>query len=294
MNRYCPAFLLLFFFSCKQKIKPPGLLPVNYTTKSYVEVGKIMDTIKTPYVIDVENNGKRIVFIGCVHDADSSHPQFNIIGSYFTGMKPQVVFNEGGQVADSVHYATLGEAIKKDGETGALKFYAGKAGIQMMNGDLDAKTGFALALKTQPKEHLFLYYVIERIAIPWHYRASHNENFDSVFNRVIKNYFIKNGFPLTEEERSIRYFKYLYRKHTGKDFDSKDFDMEAFDYLNDNCQFCAVGRKSKMIRDSVLLSKIDHALNQYDRVMVTFGHGHALAIEPALKEIINSKSTIHE
>jgi hypothetical protein len=44
-----------------------------------------------------------------------------------------------------------------------------------------------------------------------------------------------------------------------------------------------------VVRDSVLLTKIDQSLDRYDRVMVTFGHGHALAVEPALHQIINRR-----
>jgi hypothetical protein len=43
------------------------------------------------------------------------------------------------------------------------------------------------------------------------------------------------------------------------------------------------------VRDSVLLTKIDKALDTHDRVMITYGHGHALAVEPALRQIINRK-----
>jgi hypothetical protein len=83
----------------------------------------------------------------------------------------------------------------------------------------------------------------------------------------------------------------LFRKHVGTPFKPEvSFDnIEKFDYINGNCKFCAIGRTSKVVRDSVLLSKIDRALDRYDRVMVTFGHGHALAIEPALHQIINKK-----
>lgn len=252
----------------------------------------MMDTVKTPYVIDIAGkDGRRIVFVGCVHDADSAHPQFSIIGKYFADLKPQVVFNEGGQVAESTHYATVSEAIRKDGETAVLKYYADRAGVKMLNGDMDAKTEFALTLKKQPKDDLYLYYVIERIAIPYHYGAYPNERFDSVFNRIIETYFIKNGFPLSPEERTLGYFKELYKRSTGNVFDVTSFDLEAFDYINDSCKYCAVGRVSKMTRDSLLLSKIEAALDQYDRIMVTFGHGHALAIEPALREIVNRKRT---
>lgn len=262
----------------------------TYTVLDYVKVGKMMDTVQTPYVIDVAGKeGKRIVFIGCVHEADSTHPQYGVIEKYFSNLKPQVVFNEGGQMADSIHYATVNEAIRKDGETAVLKYYADKAGVKMLNGDMDARTEFALTLEKQPKEDLYLYYVIERIAIPYHYGAYPHESFESVFNRVIEKHFIKNGFPLSATEKELRYFKDLYKQKTGQEFEVTDFDLEAFDYINDNCKYCAVGRVSKMTRDSVLLSKIDAALNQYDRVMITFGHGHALAVEPALKEMVQKK-----
>lgn len=267
----------------------------NYTLVDYVSVGKIMDTVKTPYVINAAGRyGKHVVFIGCVHDADSTHPQFNIIGKYFEFLKPQVVFNEGGQIADSIHYSSVSEAIQKDGETAVLKYYADKAGIKMLNGDMDAKTEFSVTLKKQSKEDLYIYYVMERIAIPFHYGAYGQQGFDSVFNRIIEKYFVKNGFPLTEQERALGYFKELYKKNTGKEFTIAGLDLEAFDYVNENCKYCAVGRVSKITRDSVLLSKIDAALNQYNRVMITFGHGHALAVEPALKEIVNKKRRLNK
>jgi hypothetical protein len=281
--------LIVLMLSCKSVVRKPEQVQ-NWTTRSYVEVGKMMDTVKTPYVIDVKSDrGKRIVFIGCIHDADSTHPQFNRIRDYFPDFKPQIAFNEGGQIADSIHYSTIGEAIQKDGETAVLKYYADKAGIKMMNGDIAPGTEFALTLKKHPKEDLYLYYVMERIVIPYHYEAYEQEKFESVFDRIVEKHFVKNGFPLSTAEKKLSYFKDLYKRNTGKEFDLNSFDLEEFDYINDNCKYCAVGRISKMTRDSVLLSKIDMALNQYNRVLITFGHGHALAVEPALKEIVNKK-----
>lgn len=289
MTKYCFVFSLLLCFSCNRADKTAENTSTHYTTKSYVDVGKLMDSVKAPYIIDVGYGHKRIVLIGCMHDMDSSHPQFAAIEKYFSELKPQLVFNEGGQVPDSIHYTGINDAIKENGETGALKFYADKAHINMLNGDLDARTEFALTLKKQSKDNLFLYYVVERIAIPYHYGAYKNEAFEAVFNRLVAQHFVKNGFPLSAEEQTIEHFKALYSKNFGKNFDVRDFDLEAFDYINDDCKFCAVGRLSKTTRDSILLSKIDDALNQYDRVMITFGHGHALAIEPALKEIVIKK-----
>lgn len=283
------VFILVLVVSCNSAIKD-SKQNKTWTTRNYVEVGKMMDTVKTPYVIDVAGaNGKRIIFIGCVHDAKSTHPQFSIIEKDFADLKPQLVFNEGGAIANKVHYATIDQAIQKDSETGVLKYYADKGGIKMLDGDMQAKTEFKLTLQKQPKEDLYLYYVMERIVIPYHYGAYGDEEFENVFNCIIEKHFIKNGFPLSVKEKKLSYFKDLYRRNTGEKFDLTNLDLEAFDYINDHCKYCAVGRVSKMTRDSVLLSKIDVALNQYDRIMITFGHGHALAVEPALKEIVNRK-----
>ena len=61
------------------------------------------------------------------------------------------------------------------------------------------------------------------------------------------------------------------------------------DYVNPNCKYCKIGRESKVVRDSVLLEKIQFELKSNDRVMVVFGHGHILAIEPALKKLMEKQ-----
>ena len=90
------------------------------------------------------------------------------------------------------------------------------------------------------------------------------------------------------DEQDVAYFEELYLKYVGTPFKAElNDEIELFDYINGgDCEFCAIGRASKMVRDSMLLDKIDRALNDYDRVMVTFGYGHALAVEPALKQIV--------
>ncbi|GAB3759104.1 hypothetical protein [Spirosoma pomorum] len=96
---------------------------------------------------------------------------------------------------------------------------------------------------------------------------------------------------MTKQEQSLDYFKALYQAKVGEPFQlALNEATEKFDYVNGNgCYYCAVGRASKMTRDSVLLANIDQALDRYDRVMVTFGHGHALAVEPALRQLVQRK-----
>ena len=161
--------------------------------------------------------------------------------------------------------------------------------IKMMSGDILDSLEYKMMLKKIPREELYLYYAMERIIGPYMMGAYREKSFEENVKIKVPNWFVAEGFPLAKNERDLAYIKTLYKKYIGKDFDIKTADIEAFDYVNDNCKFCAIGRISKEVRDSVLLSKIDAALDQHDRVIVTFGHGHALAVEPALKAIIERK-----
>ncbi|WP_420149187.1 hypothetical protein [Spirosoma sp.] len=262
----------------------------QFHTINYTDVGKRMEQVQPPYVIDVANGSKRLVFIGCTHVRDSTHKQFTVIQQYFSQLKPQVAFNEGGQMNKSLRYPRVNKAILDAGETGCLKYLSDQAGIRLVNGDTPDSLEFALTLKRYPKEELYLYYVMERIVIPYLSMGSQQESFESYFNEVITS-FVQDGFPLTSNEQSLSYFKELYQKYVKRPFVLRlNEDVEKFDYVNGgDCHFCLIGRVSKMTRDSILLTKLDQALDHYDRIIVTFGHGHALAVEPALKQIIAKK-----
>ncbi|MBL7816615.1 MAG: hypothetical protein JNL70_16460 [Saprospiraceae bacterium] len=280
-------FLLFLIIGCQQTVKTTNdNTTTHYVTKTYVEVGRLFDSITPPYIIDLTNGNKRLVFVGCEHQLPDTHRQFKIIEQYFNELNPQITFNEGGQWADSIKFASKKAAILRGGEAAFLKYLSDSIGIKMMNGDMTEKEEFALTSRYHTQEEWYLYYMIERIVIPYHYETGRKASIDSVFSKTTRGYFAKHGFKMTPEQYSFEHFKKVYEKYLKKPFDINNFDIEAFDYVNDNCHFCAIGRTSKMVRDSVLLSKIDKAFNQYDRIMVTFGHGHALAVEPALKSII--------
>jgi hypothetical protein len=283
MNKLYAVASLVILASCHRSTEN-----ITYKTRDYLTVGKMMDTIKPPYIVDAHNGTKRVVLMGCDHNRDPDHPQFASIERYFNELKPQVTFNEGGQVADSIHFTDVKDAVLKHGETGVLKYLSDRAHIRMMDGDMADSVEFKIMLKKYPKDSLLLYYVMERMVIPYLNGAYGKMPFETFYSKAMKKWFVEPGFPLDEKEQSFDHFKDLYRKFVGEDFKLEmNKNIERFDYVNGgNCAFCALGRASKMARDSGLLSKIDKALDTHDRVMVTFGHGHALAIEPALRQIV--------
>ncbi len=279
----------LLTIGCRSK-QSQNTLSRPFRTIDYVTVGQRMPQVQTPYIIDVANRSKRLVFVGCDHVRDSTSVQFKALQYQFTQLKPQITFNEGGAVNESHHYSSLNKAAYEAGETGCLKYLSDQAGIRLLNGDTPEKIEFALALHNYPRQELYLYYVMERIVIPFLSIENQPVPFERYFKEGVAS-FVGHGFPLASNEQSLAYFKALYGQYMKRPFVLALTDeVEQFDYLNGgNCHFCALGRRSKMIRDSILLTKLDQALDQYDRVMVTFGCGHALAIEPALSQLINKK-----
>ncbi len=295
LRKYAVSFLAgLFFFlsACNGEKQKNTEKRESSVPRDYVAVGKLMDSISAPYVIDVRDGLKRLVFIGCVHEKDSMHPQFKLIEEVYADLKPQIAFNEGGEIPDDMRFSSFNEAIRIDGETGVNKFCADRLGIKLLNGDTPDSLEFVLNARRNDVRKLFVYYVVERMAIPYKYGAYGDMPFKDFYEKVYMKWF--KNYPLLQNEKTFEKFKGYYKNYTGRSFlldkartsfDQDSLDIEAFDYVNDSCEFCAIGRTSKTLRDSILITKLKEAFKTQDRILVTFGHGHALALEPVLRNI---------
>jgi hypothetical protein len=285
--------LFLFIFGCKSSDYVE-----KYPTINYLEVKLKLDTLNAimnkegvykPIFTNLKNGNKTHVFFGASHVRDTAHAQFKALINLFNSAKPQVAFNEGGQVKDSVSYITVNEAIEKDGETGLLKYLCNQSGIKMLNGDLETQVEFEGLLKQFPKDQVLLYLACERFLNPYRQGFLGKMPIEKALATDFIPYLQKYGFVLNPEEQRIDYIKKLYVKYFKKPFSLNDL-VEVHDfYLNDKGLFGEIGRKSKDIRDQALLTKIDKALDQHDRVFVVFGGSHWVAVQPALKYIMAKK-----
>lgn len=288
-------FVLLGMLCCRGRennIQATAPSSRDYPMTDYVQVGLMLQNIGGPTVLDLKNGqGKQVVLVGCPHSQDTTAIEFDLIDIYFKHLKPQLAFNEGGTVREDIHYTSRNEAIRDRGETGLLKYHCDAAGIKMLNGDFTEEEEFNAMLKLYPKDELLLYYTFERFIIPYKYGMDSDKALEEAYTNFINGYLTKHGFPLTDSEKTFDYIQQVYQQQIGQAFDLEKVDIEQFDFLNDNCKFCALGRTSKVVRDEALLRKINTALDQYDRIFITFGGAHALAIEPALKKLLREKAT---
>ncbi len=281
--------LLTCFAGCKTASKTSASAESKYPGVDYVQVGKLTGLYDDPYIFNLRNGKKEIVFIGTEHTNNPKHKQFKIIETYFSHLVPQIAFHEGGPLSDSIQPKSDEEAIRNHQETGYLRVLCKNWDIKMENADLSAREEFASMLQRYPQEELFLYYTVERLIYPFQHGFEGNKTLPEAYTHFINTYMTRHNFPITAQQKDFGYFEKLYKKYLGKSFNTATYDYSQFNFLEDNGKFTQIGRASKVVRDNALLAKIDEALNRVDRVFVIFGSAHALAVEPALVQIIKSK-----
>lgn len=257
---------------------------VRYS-KDYVEVGKILDSVPLPYLIRLERGKKQLLAIGISHTYNPEDLQIYVLKEAFIVFNPDVTLNEGGQINEQFEDAD--EAVSSSGEAGLLKYISDSQNKPLINGDIADSVEFKAMLQKYPADDLLLYYIMERLIIPNLNGAYGDTDINVLYQTAIEKWFIREKFPVEEKLKTFDGYKQLYRSKIGRELElTLNPDIELFDYINPDCKYCEIGRKSKMVRDAALLEKIQSALETNDKVMVVFGHGHILAIEPALRKMM--------
>ena len=259
----------------------------EYQTISYLDID--IDSLgmlpNVPYVVDLKKDNKRLIVIGTLHSRDTNNPMFGSIEKIFKEFEPEIAINEGGQVHKK--YRLKKYAISDNGELGLLKFLSDNNNIKMLNGDMSDSAEFKELSTLFSVEKALLFFASERFVLPYTYFGE-TKNIDSLYmSDFINGYLLKSGIVLYDKEKQFSYYKSLYKKYFNVNFSITDIHSDDFSPIRKTNQFCEIARKSKELRDKYLLRKIEEQLKYYDKVLVVFGGWHVLAIEPALKQIIN-------
>ncbi len=285
MKQLLYYFTGFLFFSCNTRTKTNN----HYQTKNYLEVANILATNPSdnfPLVIKLNAGKKLLIFIGTAHTRDITK-QADSIDYYFHQLLPQIAFNEGGQIDKEKHYNNRNEAINQDAEIGQLKYLCDKQNIEMVNGDLETAGEFNELFKIYSREQVLLYTCCERFfALYKNNWIDTTNGIEVAYQKDFIQYLESENLKLTESEKKFSYMVNAYKNFFGTDLDVYHIPTEKHNFLKDNGKLCEIGRSSKMVRDKHLLATIEQALKKYNRIFVAFGGAHAVAIEPALKQIM--------
>lgn len=259
----------------------------NYQLISYldIKVDSMGNLPKSPYIVDLQKNSKHLIVIGTLHSRDTANKMFSEIEKIFINFKPEIAINEGGCITKI--YTDRNAAIINNGELGLLKFLCDNKKINILNGDMPDSLEFYELSKTYSKDEALFFFASERFVLPYTY-WNENGNLDSLYKvDFIEGYLIPEGINLTSEEKQFSFYENLYKKYFSYEFSIDSINTNDFSPIRKKHHFCDVARKSKELRDKHLLKKIEEQLKNHNKVLVIFGGWHVLAVEPALKQIIN-------
>lgn len=276
---------VIMFFACNAVSTKEH----SYQTRDYLQVAKILDANPAdnfPFVINLKAGKKQLIFIGSAHTRDITK-QADSIDYYFTQLQPQIAFNEGGQVSKDKHYTSRNEAINQDAEIGQLKYLCDKQNIEMENGDLLTEAEFNELFKMYNREQVLLYTACERLfSLYKNNWIDTSQGIEKAYQKDFVQYLEGEKVVFESSEKEYKFITVAYKNFFGTDLDVYNVPIEKYSFLKDESKLCGIGRSSKTVRDKHLLKTIEDSLVMYDRIFVVFGGAHAIAVEPALKQIM--------
>jgi hypothetical protein len=284
---------LTSLFSCSFQSKNTELnLLKKIEAINYSEIyNQLRDVVeenngKLPIIkFEKRKGNKHLIYLGEQHGNDPNDSRFDTIQKYFSLHKPNILLNEGGQVADSIHFKSREEAIQKSGTIGFLKFLADKASLKIQNADCPDSTEVSSLLKIYDRNRVLYFLVLQRF-IP-QFVSGYNGAIDLSleFERFTEKYLSKRcGIKLTENEKQWKHFEKLYTEYNDKQkLDLKNFDLSQTEFEGD--ELGNISRSSLQIRDSVIIENISKTLQKHDKVFIVFGAVHLFAEKPTLEKL---------
>jgi hypothetical protein len=286
-------FFLTTFFSCTFQSKKVELNPLKEIERiNYSEIDDQVQNIlhknngKFPIIkFDKTKGNKHLIYLGEQHGNDPNDSRFDTIQKYFSLYNPTILLNEGGQVADSIHFKSREDAIQKKGTIGFLKFLADNAKLKLQNADCPDSLEISSLLRKYDRNKILYVLVVQRFIPPFISGYNGAKDLKAEYKKFTEKYLTTRcNLKLTENEKQWNYFEKLYAENNGnKNIDLKNFDLSQTEF--DKGELGKIGRSSLQIRDSIIIENIYRTLQNHDNVFIVFGAAHLLAQKSTLEKL---------
>jgi hypothetical protein len=286
-------FFLTTLFSCDFQSKKVELNPLKEIEPiNYSEINEQVQNIlqknngKFPIIKFEKTKGnKHLIYFGEQHGNDPNDSRFDTIQKYFSLYNPTILLNEGGQVADSLHFKSREDAIQKKGTIGFLKFLADNAKLKLQNADCPDSLEISSLLRKYDRNRILYFLVLQRF-IP-QFLSSYNGAIDlkAEYGKFTEKYLTARcNLKLTENEKQWNYFEKLYAENNNnKKIELKNFDLSQTEF--NKGELGKISNSSFQIRDSIIILNIHKTFQNHDKVFIVFGAAHLLAEKPTLEKL---------
>ena len=254
-----------------------------------------------PHVYNFENGNKKVVFFAASHSPVSKEEQFNKIKNTFTALVPDMVFVEGislptpeivERFEQNIQNKTWEEVLEKHGEPTFTYKLALEHGVKVISPEYSMREEIPI-LKQEgfTEELVFLLYGTQS-AHEYTYQKR-DETLESFVSKKLKN--IAQHFE--NKEYSFEYFAKLVKEYfsnsvdleTGQGFGEKCNPMPPKE--NSSRKWYITNDIVKVLsrkRDELILANIAQTLETHDRLLIVYGGGHGVMLEPAIEYLVNT------
>ncbi|MBI4647166.1 MAG: hypothetical protein HY738_11400 [Bacteroidia bacterium] len=239
----------------KKDVKPDILKYEDYLKKE----------IHLPYVLDLKNETKHLVYYGTEHSFNPSDTMFTDIEKRFTDLRPDIVFNEGGDDWPVINNRDSTIRLTGDPPPDSLEY--------------------KYLLSRFKKEDITLMYFcrqIEQLQNQVEISDSNFEKYMNVFFCDLKN----NGILLNNDEIKYSYMKNYYEKFFQTILKWKEFDPTNYQPIYSKTLLNEICRESTYFRDRHIVSIIEETLKTKNKIFVVMGGSHLVIEEPALRYLM--------
>lgn len=227
----------------------------------------------TPYVVDVQRDGARLVLFGGWHSSDPSLPMFDRIEAAFVALAPAFVLHEG----TPPHPEPAREiAIRRHGEAGLVTHLAARAGIPIASMDIPLADEARLLRRELSQAEALVFLVVRQLAS--FNRKTVRMDFDGYFGDFFDLIGPALGLSTIDWPRIER----EHLRMMGHPLEAQRVTGHETNPMRDELPTQRIATRSNRLRDEHMLDRLLAALAEHRRVFAVVGVTHAVMLEPAL------------
>ncbi len=241
-----------------------------------------------PYIVDVHDTKRRLIFFGSVHSSDPKHMQWPLLEKYWNEFiqsqnAQKQVFMEGR--VRPVQGKTKEQAMLSDGEAGLICWMSNKSSIPVDSPEPDMDDEIEYIVNSGITNRAVRIYYFARQMLQWltyNYKTSPDWR-EYAINFLNHQKKLKNFADVNMDLDSVLAD---FKLEAGKGFSEKDRELL---YQLSNPFDSKASATSSIYRNIVLFQAIKDKWDTSVDTFVVYGSGHAIVLEPALRKLIESK-----